>query len=241
MTSITGKHRLRIVSYNIQAAIGAMAPGHYVTRLHRQFLHVKAKDRLLRRIGGIIEPFDIACIQEVDLGGRRSNFESQVDGLFEATTFTEAAYQENRIVRRISRHGNLILTRRELADANDIKLPARMGGRGALVGRYPVVSGHMLTVVNLHLSLGSNDRIPQLEVLAEALSDHQPLTARLMQRLAREARDAGGQLVTTEKDATRLPPEWRSRVLTLPVRLAFADPDRIDALLRRLFDQSSSD
>jgi len=162
---------VRIVSFNIQAAIGSLSPAHYVTRLHRQFLHVKAKDRVLAEIGRVIEPYDIACLQEIDLGGRRSNFTSQISGLFKATSFTDAAFQENRVVRRISRHGNVILTREDMEDVHDLKLPAKMGGRGALIGCYPV-GDDMLTVVNLHLSLGKDDQAFQMEHLAEELKGH---------------------------------------------------------------------
>ncbi len=68
----------------------------------------------------------------------------------------------------------------------------------------------------------------------EALGDHEPLTAAMMARLERDASAAGAQLVTTEKDAGRLPPAWRGKVLALPVRLEFSDWDALDALLERV-------
>ena len=63
------------------------------------------------------------------------------------------------------------------------------------------------------------------------LSDHQPLSDRLLIRLERQARAHSAQLVTTEKDAARLPARWRSEVLTLPVRLEFDSWAEIDAAL----------
>lgn len=71
-------------------------------------------------------------------------------------------------------------------------------------------------------------------VRAEPLADHQPFSLQLLTRLDTEARLLGAQLVTTEKDAARLPARFRPKVLTLPVRLRLDDPVALDAALERI-------
>lgn len=71
-------------------------------------------------------------------------------------------------------------------------------------------------------------------VRGEALGDHAPLSETLLKRLEAEATAHGAQLVTTEKDAARLPPHWRMRVLTLVVRLKLQDWGPLDSALKRL-------
>ncbi|MGR3502678.1 tetraacyldisaccharide 4'-kinase [Pseudaestuariivita sp.] len=66
------------------------------------------------------------------------------------------------------------------------------------------------------------------------LSDHQPLSPRLMARLKSDAQRLGAQLVTTEKDAIRLSQADLRDVLAVPVRLQIEDPAPLHAALDRL-------
>jgi tetraacyldisaccharide 4'-kinase len=67
-----------------------------------------------------------------------------------------------------------------------------------------------------------------------AFADHHAYSAAELNRLAREARDYGARLITTEKDAIRIPADWKDRDLldTLPVHLEWDDPAALRAFLK---------
>lgn len=67
-----------------------------------------------------------------------------------------------------------------------------------------------------------------------AFADHHPYTERELVSLSRRAESSGAVLLTTAKDAVRLPPAWRGRVEVLAVRCVWDEPRRLESLLDRL-------
>lgn len=156
-----------VLSYNIQAGIGTQRAHHYISRAHHQLFSTKAKRQRLRSIGKFLAGYDVVCLQEVDPGGRRAGFSNQGDLLSGASGHPHHVYQETRAVRAISRHGNAILSRVPIRDCEDLKLPGRMGGRGALIVELDMDPATIIACV--HLSLGKADQIQQVEFLADHL------------------------------------------------------------------------
>jgi len=65
-------------------------------------------------------------------------------------------------------------------------------------------------------------------------ADHHPFTEAEVTRLLEQAEKENATLVTTPKDAVRLPPAVRNRVLITGVDLEWDDPAEIEALLTKL-------
>jgi len=141
----------------------------YFLRAHRQMIHTSSKTVALRNIAREIAPYDVVCLQEIDLGGRRSGYRSQVDAIAAQSGHAHVAVQHNRTIPGVSRHGNAILSHWPLAHVRDMKLPGRIAGRGCLVA--DVEGPAQLRVACLHLSLGAPAQVVQLAAVADALRE----------------------------------------------------------------------
>lgn len=71
-------------------------------------------------------------------------------------------------------------------------------------------------------------------VAAYPFGDHQPYTQGDIQKLLHEARAADAILVTTSKDAVRLPPDLKEQVRIVEGALVWRDPQIITSLLEEL-------
>jgi len=157
--------QLKILTWNIQAGIGTQAVHQYASQVYRQVLHTPAKKRTLKQIANVLKDYDLVALQEVDLGGRRSNFQNQADLLQSYAKFPHAVAQENRVIGRLSRHGNAIFSKHPIIDSQDLKLPGSRSGRGVLITRIDLPTP--VYFINTHLSLGLADQHLQTHFISE--------------------------------------------------------------------------
>lgn len=75
---------------------------------------------------------------------------------------------------------------------------------------------------------------------AVPFADHHYYTEDDLGVLAQMAEERDAMLITTEKDAARLSPEWRARVAILPVAARFDDETALDALLAPIRSRMNS-
>jgi len=64
-----------------------------------------------------------------------------------------------------------------------------------------------------------------------SFADHHPYSQHDLMQILEDAQRHGAEMITTQKDWMRLPPDWRARVAMLPVTLEI---DRADDLLARI-------
>lgn len=162
---------LRLLSYNIQAAIGTRSFHHYITRSWRHVLPDWRGLQRLDRIAQVLAHYDLVSLQEVDGGSLRSGFVNQVSYLADLARFEYWYQQLNRDLGKLGQYSNGVLSRYVPYEIEDHKLPG-LKGRGAIVARYGDADNSLI-LVNLHLALSEKARFRQLDYVRELIQHHE--------------------------------------------------------------------
>ena len=145
--------RLRVLSYNIHKGIGGLDRRYDLDRIVETIRHYRP---------------DVALLQEVDDGVRRSRHDCQVDLLAEAVELPHRAFQRN-VRLRVGHYGNAVLSRFPLGEPADFDLSIRFKKRRcALLCHIQAGEGQQartVAIANVHLGLAGFERQIQLRRL----------------------------------------------------------------------------
>jgi len=164
------KSSLRLLSYNIQAAVASTRPHHYLTRSWKHVLPHPSSFDNLDRIARLTANYDVVAIQEADAGSMRSYFVNQVEYLARRGHFPFWCHQTNRDLGKFAQHSNGLLSKFRPHLIAQHKLPGIIPGRGAMM----VQLGHgdaSLAVLLVHLALGRRTRLRQFDFISELIGD----------------------------------------------------------------------
>lgn len=193
--------RLRLLSFNIQAAIGSNSYRDYVTGSWKHLLaHGESRDTL-QQIAALIAGYDIVALQEVDGGSLRSHHINQLSYLAESSGMPFWHQQLNRNLGRFGQYSNGLLSKLVPFQLEEHRLPG-LPGRGALLSFYGTLDDP-LVVVNVHLALGQRIRSLQLAYLRRLLRGSRRLVVmgdfncQARDLLASPLRDLGLEPVTS--------------------------------------------
>ena len=152
---------LKILSFNMQAAIGTQRYHEYVTRSWRHLYSGKTPYQQLDDIAKLIGAYHIVALQEVDGGSLRSGFVNQLAYLATQVGFEFWHQQVNRNLGQLGQFSNGLLASFIPYSVENHRLPG-LKGRGAMV----MFCGHPsepLVVVGMHLALSRKAQNLQLD------------------------------------------------------------------------------
>jgi endonuclease/exonuclease/phosphatase family metal-dependent hydrolase len=166
-------HRLRLLSYNIQAGADTRRYREYVTRSWKQVLPHKDKRSNLNRISHLLKDFDVVGLQEVDSGSFRSGFIDQTAYLADLAGFPYWYRQVNRKLGKLAQYSNGVLSRVQPNMIAEHRLPG-LPGRGAVLMEFQTTE-KPLGICMMHLALGRRARLRQFSYISELVSHYSHL------------------------------------------------------------------
>lgn len=171
-TSTEQRHRLRLLSYNIQAGITTTRYHHYLTRSWKHVLPDACRHKTMANIAKVITDFDIVGLQEADSGSLRTGFVNQAELLAELCNFPHWHQQATRRFANIAQQSNALLSRVQPNHVRTYRLPGLVPGRGAILAHFGA-SRNPLVVLLIHLALGRRSRAQQLSLISSLVHDHE--------------------------------------------------------------------
>ncbi len=166
-------HRLRLLSYNIQAGADTRRYHEYVTHGWRSLLPHRDQRQNLDHIAHLLKDFDLVGLQEVDSGSLRSGFIDQTEYLAQQAGFPYWFKQVNRHLGKLAQHSNGVLSRMHPSTIVEHRLPG-LPGRGAILIEFET-SDKPLGICIMHLALGRRARLRQLSFVSELVSHYSHL------------------------------------------------------------------
>jgi len=166
------KSSLRLLSYNIQAAIASTRPHHYLTQSWKHVLPHPSSFDNLDQIARLVSNYDLVAIQEADAGSMRSYFVNQVEYLARRGHFPFWCHQTNRDLGKFAQHSNGLLSKIRPNVISQFKLPGLIPGRGAMLVELGQGEAHM-AVLLVHLALGKRARTRQFDFIADLISAYE--------------------------------------------------------------------
>lgn len=152
---------LKILSFNMQAAIGTLRFHEYLTRSWRHIYPGNKPFELLNEIARLIAPYHIVALQEVDGGSLRSGFVNQLAYLANQGGFHFWHQQVNRNWGQFGQFSNGLLVAFTPHSVENHRLPG-LKGRGAMV-MFCGDPSNPLVVVAMHLALSRKAQNLQLD------------------------------------------------------------------------------
>lgn len=169
----TAERTLRLLSYNIQAAVDTRHYREYVTKGWKHLLPNRKRMLNLNLIADMLHGYDLVGLQEVDSGSLRSAFLDMTEYLAHRGGYPHWYRQVNRNMGVLAQHSNGFLSRIKPTRVSNHRLPPG-NGRGAMLlefGEGPAA----LAVCSLHLGLSRRVRTRQLDFINELIGGHKHL------------------------------------------------------------------
>ena len=160
---------LRLLSYNIQAAVYTRHYRDYVTKGWRHLLPNRERLRNLNLIADMLHGYDLVGLQEVDSGSLRSGFVDMTEYLAHRSGYPHWYHQVNRNMGVLGQHSNGFLSRIRPTRVSNHRLPPG-NGRGAMLLEFGEGTD-ALVVCSMHLALGRRVRTRQLDFINELVGE----------------------------------------------------------------------